>query len=96
MLVAFLFVLLSDTDGSWTDFKASLQLFDFGIKAGSEHISLEKSLLWCGRLTVHGSREVALVSVADLQEYMKTVNIIGVDVKSFFRDVRSEGLKKSG
>ena len=76
-------------------FKQMLQLHNFGVKMGSEHLSVEKAAMWCGRLAIEGSREVAMVSIVDLQAHMKAAGIVGIDARTYFKDIRTEGVKKA-
>ena len=72
--------------------KASMALSTFGIKAGSTHSACEVHKLWAARLTLKGTRVIAMVSSTDLAAYMKGAGIVGVDMKTFFRDLRGDGL----
>ena len=83
-------------DADETVFIAQLGLFNFAIKSNMSYTSMERLQLWCGRLTLSGTREVAMVKVTDLQAHMKANSSMGLDVKTFFRDLRAEGIKKAG
>ena len=74
--------------------KSSIALSNFAIKKHSGHTSVEKGSLWCGRLSLHGCRQVALARVPALVAYMKSAGIAGLDVKAFFKELRDEGVKK--
>ena len=56
------------------------------------HIHTELHGLWCGRLTVWGTRVVTCVDKDHLNQYMRSHGIVGVDDKTFFKDLKSDGL----
>lgn len=76
------------------ELSGAMQLCNFGIRANSVHSSGEKSNLWCGRMSLVGTRQVAMVLSIENQQFMRSSGIAGVDPKTFFRDLREEGLKK--
>ena len=41
-----------------------------------------------------GTRQVAMILCSDIQKFMRSSGIAGVDPKSFWRDIRDEGVKK--
>ena len=71
--------------------KPELVLSNFGMKQGSLHFSVEKSGLWTSRLTVKGQRTVAVMSQADVKEYLKSVGLIGKDPKIWLKEVGQQG-----
>ena len=77
------------------ELKAFMVLSDFAIKQGSSHNSMEKAGLWAGRLSLKGRREVVLTHGPSLAEYMQKKGIVGIDAKTYFRDLRREGTQKA-
>ena len=71
----------------------AMHLANFGIKKGSSHASLERGLMWCGRLGLAGTRHVAMASTSQMRKFMRDKGIVGVDVKTFFMDIREGTLK---
>jgi len=88
-----LFPLTQKTDVAYNELSSALKLSNFGIKRNTTHSSLEKAGLWCGRLTMHGVRQVAMVKHSEIQRFMRSSGIAGVDAKTYFRDIREEGIK---
>ena len=76
------------------DFKTGMALSNFGVKKSSAHTYIEKHSLWSGRLSVWGTRAVAIARAMDITTYMREAGIIGMEVKQFFRDLREEGVRK--
>jgi hypothetical protein len=85
---------INGTSEAEKNVKSSIALANFAIKKHSGHTSVEKGSLWCGRLSLHGCRQVALARVPALVAYMKSAGIAGLDVKAFFKELRDEGVKK--
>ena len=71
----------------------AMHLANFGIKKGSSHASLERGLMWCGRLGLACTRQVAMASTSQMRKFMRDKGIVGVDVKTFFMDIREGTLK---
>ena len=65
----------------------------FGIKGMSCHSACERDKIWSGRLSIAGTRVVAMLSAPALMHHMHTAGILGVDMKTFFRDIRGDGLQ---
>ena len=72
--------------------KAACSLHNFGLKCHSVHSSYEKDHLWTCRLSVWGTRSVAIFRASEVQDYMRKKGIVGVDAKAYVQDIRREGL----
>jgi hypothetical protein len=72
----------------------ALALQNTAVKAGTVHVYVEKSNLWSARVGVQGTRSVAITCMTQLKDYMKTLGLSRMDPKSFFKDLRSDGISK--
>ena len=73
---------------------SAMSLCNFGIRSNSVHSAGEKGMVWCDRITVVGTRQVAMILCSDIQKFMRSSGIAGVDPTSFWRDIRDKGIKK--
>jgi hypothetical protein len=73
---------------------AAIGLQNTAVKAGTVHVYVEKNNLWCGRVGVQGTRSVAITCATQLKEYMKGIGLSRMDPKTFFKDLRAEGISK--
>ena len=74
--------------------RQSLGLFNFGVRMNSKHASFEKDNLCTGRLTILGTRSVAVFLLGEISDFMKKFGIVGVEAKAFVRDLKTEGIEK--
>ena len=73
---------------------SAMSLCNFGIRSNSVHSAGEKGMVWCGRITVVGTRQVAMILCSDILQFMRSSGIASVDPKFCWRDIRDEGIKK--
>ncbi len=71
-----------------------MALSSFGIKGFSRHSSLEQGGLWTGRLSIQGVRVVCIARTSEMKDFMAAHGMLGMDPKSFFRDIQNDTLLK--
>jgi hypothetical protein len=66
-------------------------LSNFGLKQGSFHASMEKSMLWTARLSTVGSRSVVVLDVDDIKAHMRKAGVVGKNCKDYMKEIGIAG-----
>ena len=77
-----------------TPLRLALGLFNFGEKMNSKSISVEKDYLWTGRLSIYGTRCVAIFDLGAVNDFMRKAGVVGVDAKAFLQGLKEDTVDK--
>ena len=69
-------------------------LSNFGLKQGSMHTVVEKHALWTARLTISGSRQIAIFEQEAVQGFMKASGIVGKPPKDYLKEIGIAGAQQ--
>ena len=75
------------------DLLAQMGLSSFVIRGQTMHTTIERHSLWCARVTFSGTRQVCMARAASVKTYMQSKGVAGGEVRTFFKDLREDGVQ---